>query len=255
MMAIAGSFYLVSTYAFVVFCMVLGVRLVRLARRNAARPELLLGSALFLMGGLGYGILITMAFSRGWFGEAGLAWIPTLSLIGKALHDVGVLCMIGFVLTVFRPTEPWARALAGTMAAALVVGYVGHALSDGFRDVRPGTPWYWLGFVTIGTLPIWNAIEAFLYHGQMKKRAALGLAEPMVVNRFLLWGIASIFSALAVWTVSIPSMLSFAADRQMALAPFTLSLTATWGIGSIGTYWLAFFPPAWYARRVKSPIA
>ena len=178
MLAIAGSFYLVSTYAFVLFCMVLGVRLVRLAQRNAARPELYLGSALFLMGGVGYGILITMSFSREWFGEAGMVWIPGVSLLGKALHDVGVLCMIAFVVTVFRPTETWARTLAGTMVAVLIVGYVGHALADGFRDVRPSTPWYWLGFATIGTLPFWNATEAFLYHGQMRKRAALGLARP-----------------------------------------------------------------------------
>jgi hypothetical protein len=255
MMAIVGSFYLISTYAFVLFCMVLGVRLVRLSRRNAARPELLLGSALFCMGGVGYGLLITMAFSRGWFGESGLAWITNVSLLGKAIHDFGVLCMIGFVVTVFRPTETWARALAGTLAAALIVGYAGHALSDGFRDVRPSTPWYWLGFATIGTLPLWNATEAFLYHDQMKRRAALGLADPMVVNRFLLWGIASIFSALAVWTVSIPSMSQVEVDRQMALAPFTLSLTAVWGNGAIGSYWLAFFPPAWYAQRVKGPAA
>src|SRR5262245_41082869 len=132
MMAIAGSFYLVSTYAFVLFCMVLGVRLVTLARRNAARPELYLGSALFLLAGVGYGILITMSFARGWFGEAGMTWIPTVSLFGKALHDVGVLFMIAFVLTVFRPVETWARALAAVMATALVVGYVGHALSGGF---------------------------------------------------------------------------------------------------------------------------
>lgn len=255
MLAIAGSFYLVSTYAFVLFCMVIGVRLVRLASRNAARPELFLGSALFLMGGVGYGILITMSFSRGWFGEAGMSWIPGVSLLGKGLHDVGVLCMIAFVVTVFRPTEKWARTLAITMAAVLIVGYIGHALSDGFRDVRPSTPWYWLGFATIGALPFWNATEAFLYHDQMKRRAALGLADPMVVNRFLLWGIASIFSALAVWTVSLPSMLQQPIDRQLALAPFTLSLTAVWGIGAIGSYWLAFFPPAWYARRVKAPAA
>jgi hypothetical protein len=253
-MAIAGSFYLVSTYAFVVFCMVLGVRLVRLSRRHQARPELYLGSALFLMGGLGYGILITMSFARGWAGEAGMAWIPGVSLFGKALHDLGVLCMIAFILTVFRPIETWARALAAVMAGALLVGYVGHALTNGFTHMQPSA-WYWLGFATIGTLPLWNATEAFLYHGQMQRRAALGLADPMVVNRFLLWGVASIFSALAVWTVSIPSMLQLPIDRQMGLAPFTLSLTAFWGIGSISSYWLAFFPPAWYARRVKAPLA
>jgi hypothetical protein len=255
MLAIAGSFYLVSTYAFVLFCIVLGVRLVRLSRRTGARPELYLGSALWLMGGVGYGILITMSFARGWFGEAGMAWIPGVSLLGKGLHDVGVLCMIAFVVTVFRPAETWARALAATMGAVLIVGYFGHAISDGFREAQPRTAWYWLGFATIGTLPFWNATEAFLYHGLMKKRAALGLADPMVVNRFLLFGVASTFSALAIWTVSLPSILQIPLEQQMTFIPFTLSITAVWGIGAIGSYWLAFFPPAWYARRVKAPAA
>ena len=255
MLAIAGSFYLVSTYAFVLFCIVLGVRLVRLSRRTGARPELYLGGALCLMGGVGYGILITMSFARGWFGEAGMAWIPGMSLLGKGLHDVGVLFMITFVVTVFRPAERWARALAAVMVGALVVGYLGHAITDGFREAQPQTAWYWLGFATIGTLPFWNATEAFLYHGQMKKRAALGLSDPMVVNRFLLFGVASTFSALAVWTVSIPSLLQIPLDQQMTFISFTLSITAVWGISAIGSYWLAFFPPAWYAQRVKAPAA
>ena len=169
MMAFAGVFYLVSTYAFILFCIAIGIRLVRLSRRTGARPELFLGSALCLMGGVGYGALITLVRARG-FGEAGMAWLPAMSPVAKGLHDLGVLCMITFVVNVFRPTEAWARALAGAMAPALLVGYVGHTITDGFRDVRLQTPWYWLGFGTIGTVPIWAAIESFRYHGPMRKR-------------------------------------------------------------------------------------
>jgi hypothetical protein len=255
MMAIAGSFYLISTYAFVFFCTAAGVRLVLLARRNGTRPELLLGGALALMGGFGYGGLITMSFARLWLGPEAMAWIPSVSVLAKAVHDFGVLLMIGFIVTVFRPTERWARALAGVMAAALVVGNLGHTLNDGFRELRSQTSWYWLGFATIGTVPLWNGIEAFLYHGQMKKRAALGLADAAVVNRFLLWTFGSAFSFLAIWTVSLPSLLGLPIERQTALTPLTLSLTGIWGIGAIGAYWLAFFPPAWYARRLKAPGA
>jgi hypothetical protein len=256
-MAFAGVFYLVSTYAFILFCCVLGIRLVRLSRRTGAKPELLLGGALGLMGGIGYGLLITLVFARGWFADdaGAIALIPSLSIVAKALHDLGVLLMLAFVLTVFRPTETWARALAGAMATALVVGNVANALTGGFQTVRMQTGWYWLGFATIGTLPAWAAIESFLYHGMMRKRQAIGLAHAMVVNRFLLWGIANVFSVLAVWTVSLPSILRVALENQANLAPFTLSLTALWGIGSIGSFWLAFFPPAWYARRVATPAA
>ena len=50
-------------------------------------------------------------------------------------------------------------------------------------------------------------------------------------------------------------MLQLPLEQQTAMAPFTLSLTALWGIGAIGSYWLAFFPPHWYARRVTAPAA
>jgi hypothetical protein len=256
MMAFAGVFYLVSTYAFILFCIAIGVRLLRLSRRTGARPELLLGGALGLMGGIGYGGLITLVLARGQIlGTALEPWLPTMSAVAKGLHDTGVLFMIAFVLTVFRPTERWARALAGAFAGALVVGYVGHTVTGGYSEPRMQTSWYWLGFATIGTLPMWAAIESFLYRSAMRKRQALGLADPMVVNRFLLWGVANVFSVLAVWTVSLPSILRLAVDLQTNMAPLTLSLTALWGIGAIGSYWLAFFPPRWYARRVAAPAA
>jgi hypothetical protein len=256
MIAFAGVFYLVSTYAFILFCIAIGIRLVRLSRRTGARPELFLGGALGLMGGIGYGALITLVLAREAILETALGpWIPTMSTVAKGLHDLGVLFMITFVVKVFRPTEAWARALAGVMATALLVGYVGHTITDGFREVRMQTPWYWLGFATIGTVPIWAAVESFRYHGAMRKRQAIGLADPMVVNRFLLWAIANCFSVAAVWTVSLPSMLELPIEQQTATAPFTLSLTALWGIGAIGSYWLAFFPPHWYARRVVAPPA
>jgi len=251
MAQIAGSLYLVSTIAFCLFCSAIGVRLLLLARRTGARPELLLGVGLFLTGGLGYGTLIGVALVRQALVEKKPAIVEPIGIVGKALHDIGCVAMIGFILTVFRPGERWAKLLAIAMVSALAVGNVVNAATGGFREARPVGFWYWLGFATIGTQPIWAGIEAFRYHALLRKRSALGIADPVVVNRVLLWGVASLFSAAAIWTISLPAiLLSF--EDQMRLVSSSMLLTALWGIGAITSYWFAFFPPAWYLARVRT---
>jgi hypothetical protein len=253
MLAVAGSFYLLSTAAFCLFCVAIGARLLLLSQRTGARPERLLGIGLGLTGGLGYGILIAVALSRQALGETPDALMTAANALGKAPHALGVAAMLAFVLTVFRPGVAWARALAGFMLAALLAGYVGYAAGGGFVHGRPEGVWYWLGFASIGTYPVWIAIESFLYHGMMRRRRALGLAHPLVVNRFLLWGIGALFSVAAIWTVSLPAVLGLPLAEQARLSPLVLSETALWGIGAISSYWLTFFPPDWYRARIASP--
>jgi hypothetical protein len=251
-MALAGSFYLISTTAFCLFCLVIGVRLLLLSRRTGALPERLLGLGLGATGGVGYGLLIIVSLARQANGGAPSDLMTALGLVGKAIHDLGVLAMLGFILSVFRPGERWARALAGAMAVVLLVGYVGNAVTGGFSESRPQGFWYWLGFTAIGTYPMWTAAEAFRYHGLMRKRRALGLADPIVVNRFLMWGVASLFSVAAIWTISLPAMLGLALEEQLRIAPLAMSITGIWGIGAISSYWLTFFPPAWYRARIAA---
>lgn len=255
MSALAGSFYLVSTVAFCVCCLVIGVRLLRLASRTGGRPERLLGLALGLTGGVGYGLLIIVSLARQANGNEYSSLLTLLGLVGKASHDIGVLFFLGFVLSVFRPTERWARVLAGAMALVLLAGYVGNAVTGGFSRVDPGGRlgfWYWVGFSVIGSYPLWLAAEAFRYHGLMRKRRALGLADPIVVNRFLMWGMASTFAVAAIWTVSLPALVGLPLEEQRRWSPFVLSLTGLWGMGCVFSYWLTFFPPAWYRARIAA---
>jgi hypothetical protein len=249
MAALAGSLYLISTAAFCLFCLAIGVRLQLLARRTGGRPERLLGLGLGLTGGVGYGILIAVSLARQAVGDAPAPALAFWGLVGKGIHDVGVVMMLTFIVTVFRPGVAWARGLAGAMVAVLVVGYLGNALTGGFASMRLGF-WYWVGFSVIGTYPMWAASEAFRYHGLMRKRRAIGLADPILVNRFLLWGVASLFSVAAIWTISLPAILDLPLAEQQQVAPASMSLTALWGIGAISAYWLTFFPPAWYRARV-----
>lgn len=248
MLAIASSLYLVSTVIFCLFCLVIGVRLLALWRRTGERPELLLALSLALTGGVGYGTLIGLVIVNQIHPLGHAAWISALTGFGNAAHDVGVFCFLGFILTVFRPGERWALALAGLMAAVLTIGLVGQAM-EGFPQLGATGFWYWVGYSVTATYPLWIAAEAFRYHALMRRRAALGLADPLVVNRFLLWGIASLLSIAAIWTVTFPAVLGLPLEQQTRLAPITMMLTGIFGCGCVTSYWLTFFPPAWYKAR------
>ena len=248
MLAIASSLYLISTVVFCVFCLVIGVRLLRLSRRTGGRPELLLGLALALTGGVGYGTLIGLVIANQLHQLGPSAWIPVLVGFGNAAHDVGVFCFLGFIITVFRPGERWALALAGLMAAVLTIGLIGQAV-EGFAQPGATGFWYWVGYSVTATYPLWIAAEAFRYHALMRRRAALGLADPLVVTRFLLWGMASLLSIAAIWTVTFPAVLGLPLEQQTRIAPLTMMLPGIFGCGCVTSYWLTFFPPAWYRAR------
>ncbi len=93
----------------------------------------------------------------------------------------------------------------------------------------------------------WAASESLRYYGLMKRREALALAEPLVTNRFLLWGIGALAGATATVFSGTMIALGAAADSQLLIG---LRLTtALCGATSAIAIWLAFFPPAAYRRR------
>jgi hypothetical protein len=255
MAALAGSLYLVSTVAFCLICLTVGVRLVARSRSGGGRPELLLGAGIGLTGGVGYGILIGVALSRASWGQEQGAAFTWLTGLGRALHDVGVVCVIGFIVQVFRPGVAWARALAAVMVAALWVGYAGNGLAGGFAHGRAEGLWYWIEFSTIAAYPVWASAESLAYYARMRRRRALGLADPMVTNRFLVWGIAFALTFAAIITVSLPALLGLPLEAQVRVVPMALVATAFWGIGSVAAQWLTFFPPRWYRAWVTGGAA
>ena len=64
MVTLAGSLYLVSTAAFSLLAIVIGLRLLALSRRTQRKPERSLGLALMLTAGLGYGTLMFAMIGR-----------------------------------------------------------------------------------------------------------------------------------------------------------------------------------------------
>jgi hypothetical protein len=248
------GFHLAATLVFVLVSLAVSLRMLALARRTGLKPELYLGLGILGTAVLGYGVLIAGAILRGPDEMATDALAPrTLQAIGQLLHDAGVAMIVLFVRAVFRPTEAWARALAGVLIGALVVGQLGWEIENRYRSGGTGNAFWWLRYAVIWTYPLWTAIESYRYYGLMRRRREIGLADPLVTNRFFLWGTASLGTALATWTSSIPLLL-LAGDRAAALAwtPAIHVATALVGVATVATYSLTFFPPVAYRRWIAA---
>lgn len=257
MVTLAGSLYLLSTAVFSVLAIVIGVRLITLSRRTQRVPERSLGLGFIGTAGLGYGLLMFAMIGKraaGW--DDAPSYYSWLLMLGWVFHNLGVLFMLDFVHRVFRPDEGWARTLKYTMGLVLWVGWLADMSTGGLAATRP-SHFYWVAFAVIGTYPLWTAVEAYRYWGLMRKRVALGLADPLVANRFLLWTIASMTTVASIWLVEVPTFLGYERMSSAAeqITSITMLCTAAFGIATICTYWLTFFPPAWYQARFRATAA
>jgi hypothetical protein len=248
------GFHTLATLAFVGGSAVVAVRLLLLAKRTGQEPERLLGAAILCAAVLGYGVLIANLVLRADTAPADVSTLAVfLSGAGRILHDVGVTLFLVFVVRVFRPDEAWAKALAGAMLALLWGGVGLGAAAGAFRYELDavGRPAWWCEYAVIWTYSLWSMAESFRYWGAMRRRAAIGLADPVVANRFLLWGTSSLLTALATWTASIPYAYVGDHAATAAITPAVRTLTAIAGIGSVSCSLFAFLPPAWYTRRIE----
>jgi hypothetical protein len=131
---VAGGLYLLVVT-------VVGCRLLLLARRSRALPELLLGLGLLLGGTLG-GPLEAAGLS----GKADLG--PELAgrllLIGKLFGVVVIACHLTFIWRVFRPKERWGAGLAGALFACSLTGFWGFAMNGAFTSAEIPVFWFFV---------------------------------------------------------------------------------------------------------------
>jgi hypothetical protein len=251
MSALVQSYYMIATSLFVVISAVVGFRLLFLARRTRHKPEMLLGLGVLGTAVFGYGVLIAAIIVRGPTKELATRLVEqVLQGTGVVLHDVGVTCFVLFVVTTFRAGERWAIALATLLIGALWIGEIGWESQNHFRSATVGNGFWWLRYAVIWTYPLWAMIESYRYYALMRRRLAIGLVDPMVANRFFLWGTGSLGTCLAIWVSSIPFMLLDDPMGAIESMPLIQIATATIGAATVVIYYLTFFPPASYRRWV-----
>jgi len=253
-MGIVDTFHSLATLAFVVGSALVAVRLLALSARTRRAPEFLLGSGILLTAVLGYGLLIACWILRGTASTTSAAGATPLMVAlfaaGKISHDLGVSLFLIFVMHVFRRGDVRAWAFAGLLMFLLWGGLALSVAHGHFRSDPVGTLGWFSEYSVIWTYSLWNVVESYRYWAMMRRRSRVGIVEPMVTNRFFLWGTSSVFTALATWTASIPYLYMADPARIDAITPAVRIVTALVGLASVSCSLLAFVPPAWYRRLV-----
>ena len=237
----------IATAIYTVVGAVIGVRLLRLAHRMRGFPELALGLGECLLAGLVPPLFAVVQLA------GNETAVRAASFGGHLAYTLGSAVMILFTWRVFRERELWARLLALAMVTAIVAAGA-LAMSRAFLvpEIAALREPQTAGFVLMEWISVvgflWTALEAFHLHARLRKQAALGLADPVVVNRILLWGAVGIAGLLAagapLWAVST-------GHNTMVHNPTRL-LCALGTLVSSFFIQLAFLPPQRYLRWVRA---
>jgi hypothetical protein len=131
----------------------------------------------------------------------------------------------------------------------MVVGFTGSGSVGDWRGFRSDHVWIWVENVAQISVYAWGCIEALLYHQKARRRVALGLADPVVANRFALWGTY----AGCYGIVQLSFLIALASPDGYTEISSADSLFTFVGVGAL---WLGFSPPRRYQawlRKSTSP--
>jgi len=239
----------ISLLLFVATTAIVGVRMLLLAWRTGERPELLMGAGMTLVGGIGYPGGIVSRFGIGSVGEMS---IP-IWFISTVCTQIGATLIYAFTWQVFRAKATWAKVLVVTGVGFMVAGLagMGHALTtasptaDSALVTRGPT---FVSMVGYAGCFLWTALEGFHHHRMARRRLALGLTDPIVANRFFLWGffglMASVLTAISAITVLL--------GGKPSGTPATMLPMGVLGAAAVIAMYLAFFSPSWYVGWLRS---
>ena len=220
------------------------IRLVRLSLRSGEAPERLLGLA-FLCWGLSYvlyyppdyllpeGSLLSMCF-----------------LLSGLADDVGAFSLALVTRCVFRKRERWAKFLVAGIAVFLIAGVGGSVwMGDREGNFPLSNPWFWAELGGDAAAMIWIAAEGFLNYRKARQRLRLGLCEPLVCNRYLLWGLAG-----AVWILYDLALIAQYVEYELTQywSPPLDILVSSLGASAAAVIWFVFFPPNSYRRWIRN---
>jgi hypothetical protein len=235
-----GSAYLGELLAGV-FYSVAGYRMLRLATQTREKPERVLGWTFLLMGTSFVLYQIPMVFLQ-------LEHLSTpFNFAGRLVYCVSSVTLAHFTRIVFRQREAWASVLVFGIAVSLIVGVGFSALGGDWEGFSLSNRWFWFEWAA-NMLPFgWIGAEAFFHYRSGRRRVRVGLLEPLVCNRFLLWMIVgllqlSVFLTILVQYVEYEATGIWAAWSDIALGILELA--------TVGAIWLVFFPPAVYCRWI-----
>jgi hypothetical protein len=94
-------------------------------------------------------------------------------------------------------------------------------------------------------------VEAFVQYGKARQRRGLDLCDPLLCNRFLLLGIASLLWVALQFVIIVQYIEYEITQRWSATTDLLVSGVE---ITAIGLFWFIFFPPDFYRRRINGAV-
>jgi len=231
----------------------LGVRLLGRARRLANLPELAVGMW-FVGMGLGLPIIHRATVPGGVPPDMA----PALIAGGQGLVAVAFGGLYVFVWQTFGAATPWRRGLGLAGVGSCAATWLGAGLVEGFAP-QGGPATLAMASIRIAGVA-WAFAETTRYAALMRRRTRIGLADPVVANRFALWSLwtgtlllGMVFTLTVRWMqIELHTGAAIDVDRLVAA---TRVAFAGFGLVVSTAMWLAFFPPARYEAWLRAPTA
>lgn len=235
---------MVGLIALGIASVLVGFRMLSLTWRTREFPEAAIGAHILVLL-LGYAVEYVGI-------EAAERLGPTAALLrctGNLCYAIAILVYLLFTWRVFRPESRLARVVAVGGIFALIAGWSGEVFTSrfDFRAERFAAPWFWIAFVPRLGCMGWASGEAFREYTLARRRLRLGLSDPVVTNRFLLWGLAALSELLIYAVVMVSILRGVPADFLNGTAAIFVSAL---GLSAAVTILLAFLPPRFYRRWI-----
>jgi hypothetical protein len=180
-----------------------------------------------------------------------------LFIVSTLAVNAGFALLFAFTWRVFRPDAGWARGLAGAGMLALLVNAALRCW-DGLTQPEIRIASEVVTESVLQTTPVmaaylWTGFESLRYHGLMRRRVRLGLAD--AADRFLLWGLM----ALVVTAGVLLNTVALALQIRVLESPWILLGSSATGSTQAVLLVLAFVPPrpylTWVRARARVPAA
>ncbi|UCD84729.1 MAG: hypothetical protein JSU92_00640 [Deltaproteobacteria bacterium] len=223
-------------------------------------PALVVGVGFFTLGfifapilALGRTLMVERPEIAGLVGPGASLWYSLLSIVCGNAFVIGLFLFGVFTRQVFRPGSP------GSLFFLIFIGIILIGSSDlifMFEDIPISISWgacleIKIVFTIGGALNFgWLAYESLsrwsIYRRQLKEGKDL---DPLVVNRFLLWGLAGMSYIIA----GIGGLFF---EPYKAIQPLIPALTVNTCIFTFAIFsYLSWSPPGWFKRIISKEMA
>jgi hypothetical protein len=168
---------------------------------------------------------------------------------------VSLVALSLFTWQVFGAESRWRQALvAGLAVTALICTGLFIRASWLRLTANASVPLYGqLGMTPHYILTFgWMSVESLRYYARMRRRQALGLADPVVANRFLVWGAGE---GMATFVVVALLVVTVVQGGMLASDPIVSACVTLAGLVNALVWWLTFIPPKAYLRWVQGSAA